>query len=130
MKRLAQLAAVLTIGLIVAQPVLFGLPCALGMPLACTPGCPMAMNGMGADCPMASSGMATSACSQSCCTQAAPQAAPPLIAREKLNIAALAPALAVHAAACLAGPAAVLPPPVESAASSPPTYLLNQVFRI
>ena len=53
MKRFIQIVALFASGLLVVQPALASFPCALGAPQSCAAGCPMAMNDMGPDCPMA-----------------------------------------------------------------------------
>ncbi len=129
MRKLIQFVAILAVGLIAVQPALAGLACVPGMHMACAPGCPMAMGGMGANCPMAGQ-MAAIDCSQDCCAQTHPQAIvlPALVT--KLQFALLASPSAASAATFPAGTDFASRSPVTDEASSPPLYLLNQVLRI
>jgi len=129
MKRIAQFAAVLAIALFVAQPALAGSICIFGQSATCVTGCPMAMDNMGPDCPMAS-GMVASGCSMDCCPGAAMQASEPLAAANKWRTAVQTLALADASEISAANPVAVGPISVKFRGVSPPRYILNQVFRI
>jgi hypothetical protein len=129
MKRIAHFAAVLAIVLLVVQPALAASFCVVGQNAVCTTGCPMAMAGMGPDCPMAS-GMVASGCSMDCCSHGA------MLASESQATADRHRSdmrfMAVVEPAAIAGfePIADRRIISEILGVSPPRYILNQVFRI
>ena len=128
MKRLAQFAALLGMALLALQPALAALPCAVGAPAPCAPGCPMTMSDMGADCPMPAS-MVAGACPGSCCTMRATQPVGQLALLPR-------PTGASHATPVsreLTPQEATADPGIARSADpfvSPPLYLLHRVFRI
>ncbi|HUB51477.1 MAG TPA: hypothetical protein VL986_04990 [Terracidiphilus sp.] len=129
MKRLLQIAAVLVIGLMAAQPVLSSLDCAARMASSCAPGCPMAMSVMAPDCAM--TGMsATQDCTQNCCSRNSVEAMLLQVSTGKARTASSIPA-AILATTTSAPVVAI---PAEAAldvrSSSPPRYIVNRVFRI
>ena len=89
----------------------------------------MAMSGMGADCPMAGA-MTADDCQQNCCAQAQQQAVvlPALVS--KLDARLIAPASALLATSLADSQDLALRNAFLAEASSPPLYLLHQVFRI
>ena len=129
MKRLAQLAAILVIGLLAVQPAFSGQPCSFGATQPCVPGCPEAMNGMGPDCAMAR-GMAASACPLSCCVRSPLTALVAFESSQRLEIPVAAVPFALPLLGPVPGRVPSLYPPLVVRASSPPPYLLNRVFRI
>jgi hypothetical protein len=129
MKRRIQFAAVLVIGLLAVQPALAVLPCVQGAPVACLPGCPMTMSGMGSDCQMTGK-TSTGNCPQNCCSQALPRVLAPLAAPKQLHFSVLASPSALSFALPAAELSLAVPAPIDARAASPPQYLLNQVFRI
>lgn len=129
MKRFAQLVAVLAIALFAIQPALAGMSCMPNQSAACVPGCPMAMDSMGADCPVAGQAMA-SECLPNCCTHGVSPAIAPLVPSERLRLAMFLISAARPDAGQSAKTAASFFAPIESRAVSPPRYILNQVFRI
>jgi hypothetical protein len=129
MKRRIQFAAFLVIALLAVQPALAVLPCVQGAPVACTPGCPMAMSGMGPDCQMTGN-TATGNCPQNCCSQALPRVLAPLEAPKQLHLSMLVSPSALSFAVPAAELSLAVPAPIDARAASPPPYLLNRVFRI
>jgi hypothetical protein len=133
MKQLIQFVSVSVIALLAVQPAHAGVPCVLGAPVACVPGCPMVMSGMAPDCPMngpATSQMTAADCPQNCCAHALPPAVIPLAASGKLKPAAPALFHLLQAALPVSGSALALGAPTDAQFASPPRYILNQVFRI
>jgi len=97
----------------------------------------MGMDGMGPNCPMnhpaagsASRGMASSDCPQNCCGHAFAQAMAPGATSDKLKLIAAAAALAQPGLISFADPLLRPLANLEPQFSSPPRYVLNQVFRI
>jgi hypothetical protein len=128
MKRAFQIAGILLILLIGAGPALAAVGCVLSSS-AMGPSCPMGMTEMAADCPMAHTFAATD-CSQDCCNRSAPiaQVADAVPVKPKFVAVALHFAgLTVSAAPERNARHEVVP---RFAASSPPRYILLQVFRI
>jgi hypothetical protein len=128
MRRLAQFAALLVIGILMGQPVAEALECSRQM-CAMPSACPMEMSAMPPDCPMTQP-MPSVECVPSCCGHARPQPAglnnapmEPVKVQAVLLPAAILTEPSVEAAA-----AVVQPVPIVS--SSPPRFLLNRVFRI
>lgn len=129
MKRLVQFVAVLAIGLLAAQPVLFGLSCVAGSGAACAAGCPMATNTMGLDCPMGNQ-MDASNCGQDCCAKAVPQAVVFAATPEKLKLVVAGSPAPVVVEAFAPRQALAVNARDDTRATSPPRYILDQVFRI
>jgi hypothetical protein len=128
MKRRIQFAAVLLIGLLAVQPALAALPCVQGTPAACVSGCPM-MSSMGTDCHM--NGMtAAGNCPKSCCSRSLPQAFAFVATPIEHHLSALTAPSALVFASSAAEVRVTVRLPIDVRAASPPTYLLNQVFRI
>lgn len=108
-----------------AQPVLAAATCEMASPASC----PMGMSAMGPDCAMAHD-MADAACAQDCCNHALPQAAviTAIPGKPRAGLPAQGPA-AVTEPLHLESVFTPLRTPA-AAASSPPRYIRNQVFRI
>jgi hypothetical protein len=119
----------LAIAFFAAQPVLAAIACAPAQPAAGVPECPMAMDGMGADCPMAGLASANE-CSPNCCTRVFPQALAPFVTSEKLRLALSIAFIALPVAPATAKASAASFTRIETRSASPPLYILNQVFRI
>ncbi len=128
MKRLAQFAAALVIGLLAGQPVAEALGCSRHM-CAMPSACPMEMSVMPPDCPMAKP-MPSVECFPSCCGHALPQPASVNSApMEPVKVqAVLLPAAILTEPSVETAAAVVQPVPIVS--SSPPRFLLNRAFRI
>lgn len=129
MIQLTKIVSVVVVGLLAVAPVLAGLPCAASVHPACAAEGPMAMSGMGADCPMAGQ-MAAGGCPQDCCASAIAQAVTLVAAPERLRLVAAASPPVVAAEVAVHGRAPTVFAETEARASSPPPYLLNRVFRI
>jgi hypothetical protein len=129
MKRLTQLATVAVIALLVVTPALASLPCTSGLRAACAGDCPMMMNGMGTDCPMAGRETA-GGCSPNCCAAAASQVAVFAVTPKKLKLASGVSTPVVIGEAVAQEQSAAIDSQTETRATSPPHYLLNRVFRI
>ena len=130
MKNLLKTAVLIVVSLLAAQPVLSSWSCAAGMAPLCAQGCPMAMAGMGQECPM--TGMsAANECIQDCCARNAVNAVLPKAATVKLR-AGHDSWLSVLAGAAEIGPVDVQRSEIDGGrrADSPPVYLVNRVFRI
>jgi hypothetical protein len=131
MKRLLKFVAAFAIAVLVAQPALASLPCTFGPSVTCAADCPMAMSGMGKDCPMTgSNSVAAADCPQNCCSHRVAQALAPLAEVQKLRLIALSAFLWSPAAAFQPDPAFAQQQPLRFRADPPPRYILNQVFRI
>jgi hypothetical protein len=129
MKRRPQFVAILAMVLLAMQPCFAGLPCASGAPSSCARGCPMAMSGMGQNCP--AHPMVAQACPQGCCGYAMTQAAVLPAAPEKSK--AGTPTLS--AARLNAVPMAFQAHPTGQRSFAVPLapasrYILNHTFRI
>lgn len=129
MKSLVQFVAVLAIALLAVQPAVAGLPCEDAARTTCAPGCPMSMNGMGLDCPMASR-MAAGACSENCCGHALPQVTAPLAVAEGIKLAASAAPSMLPGSISITELVIARWTPIEARFTSPPRHILYQVFRI
>jgi len=128
MKRLLQIAGWLACTLLAVQPAVEGLACTLTMPGAGMV-CPMGMSEMSPDCPMAQQ-MAEAGCMQDCCNHAVPRTAAPAFAPAKRRAGTV---MAATTAAVVAPQISRQTAPIGSPASvssSPPRYILHQVFRI
>ena len=129
MRRRVQFVAVLVIALLALQPILAGVPCAFGMSETCAAGCPMAMNGMGPDCPMTGR-MTTADCPSDCCTHTLPQAAMFPATPGRVKLAVPAHSAVLPEIVFTPGQAPAPQAQIEARIASPPRYILNQVFRI
>jgi hypothetical protein len=129
MKRFAQFALVLAVGLLVTNPVFASSICVFGLSTACVPDCPMPMGGMSSDCPMANPVLAPG-CPVNCCSHATLEATEPFTAAHKVRGVAQPAALAELAEIAIAEPVAVQRVSIGIRGAPPPIYILNQVFRI
>ena len=133
MKRLIQFVAASVIALLAVQPALAGVPCTHGVPVACAPGCPMAMSNMAPDCPMngtVANQMTATDCPQNCCTHALLQPVNLWPASVKLKFAAPTPAIALPAAISTLELASGFNGSIQVRSASPPLRILLHVFRI
>lgn len=144
MKRFAQLAVLLAVTLLAAQPAFAGLPCADQATRAggCAPGCGMAMSPMpdnmpmsrasspmSSDCPMTPQ-ITSDGCAQNCCQETLPLSNAQLSQGTKLSADLAVQLVPAASAIAIATPfRADAPLPVFDSAP-PPLYLLLQVFRI
>ena len=125
MKKLLQCVSILAMGLLIAPASLAALLCAsVGQSMAC----PMAASEMGPDCPMAGAASASN-CPENCCSQPSllkvlAWAHPVRPKLRNLPTAIMPPAIAA------AKPVQALARPINPSASSPPRFILFQVFRI
>jgi len=131
MKKLLQIAAVVLVALLAAQPALAGLLCTMGSPMSRpgAPSCGMVMSQMALDCPMASQSLGP-VCESNCCKDCLPQVVAQLTAaskpqNERAEFVAVAPQTMAGARDLRAIQSSGL---AES--SPPPRYILLQVFRI
>jgi hypothetical protein len=130
-KKILQLAVLVTIALLAMQPAFAGQVCAQGMPVTggCVPGCTMAMSQMGADCPMSLQVTSTD-CEQNCCS-----AGLPLGVAQSATGVNLKAGRTVYFAAVLqpiadAGAVCAATPPSNLDSTAPARYILFHVFRI
>jgi hypothetical protein len=123
MKRLLQIVATVVAGLLVVQPALAELACTAAMQ------CSMGMSATGTACPMGRP-LAAGDCSQDCCGHMLPAANPSwaMLAKPKVQSVPACFTSVVAVAGTESGRAAISLEPVVF--SSPPRYLLLQVFRI
>ena len=141
MKKLLQIVAFFVVALLVAQPVLSGLPCsAESVPLGgCMPGCgmstgqaqmgQMSSGPMSTNCPMAPA-ISSDGCQQNCCHNALLQSFAQPAAGAKSAVARTQQFVPVAQTLALASPAITLAPRTEPGFSAPPLRILFQVFRI
>ncbi|MGA2216871.1 MAG: hypothetical protein ABSG51_02210 [Terracidiphilus sp.] len=129
MKRVLQVAAVVVIAVLAAQPALAGVTCGMltVARTACVSPCGMAMSQMGMDCPMPEH-VAGTGCLQECCRHGFPQGVvqsagvkPKTGGTELIMVS---PAMTPDASLSFA------PARDFIIASAPPRYILLQVFRI
>lgn len=123
MKRLLQTVAVLVASVLAVQPALAALAC------SAESRCPMAMSEMGPDCPMAHS-LEAANCSPDCCDHSTLGASQSWVtlSRPKNHAVDPAPAAGIVVFSTPAVGRGILPDPATQ--SSPPRYILHQVFRI
>ena len=129
MKRMAQFAAILAIAFLMAQPAFASPACTFESAAGCVVDCPMDMQGMGPDCPMTGP-IVSFGCPTDCCSHAAVQAMESIVAPEKLRVGAQQAVASDASEAPIAAPVADRPSGLAIRGSSPPRYLMNQVFRI
>jgi hypothetical protein len=140
MKRLLQIAALISVVLLAGQPAFAGLPCAEGAAtkMGCAVGCTMSMSQagamqMGADCPMPAQA-ATSGCGQNCCQHGLLQGLTQPVAtsqsKKQFKTGRTTHFAAAPQMILSASPTIAAPPPDLSIASPPARYILFQVFRI
>jgi hypothetical protein len=89
----------------------------------------MTMNSMGSDCHMAGK-TTTGNCPQNCCSQSLPQAFAFVTTPIEHHLSALTAPSALPFAIAAAEFHFSVRLPIDRRATSPPAYLLNQVFRI
>lgn len=125
MRRAFQFAAGILALTVAVQPLAAAATCGMASPASC----PIGMSEMSPDCPMAQQ-MAEEACMQDCCNHAVPRAAAPAVATaiRRVGMVTAATTAAVAAPETSRQRTAIGPP--VSVSSSPPSYILNQVFRI
>jgi hypothetical protein len=131
MKKFLQFVAAFVVALLAAQPTLAGVTCGImvssAMPSARS--CEMAMDQMGAMCPMHSHA-AGAGCLQECCRNGWPQALVQSARKARQKVGGTQFLLAVPTPTPT-GIAAFASPPCEAIrAAAPPRYILLRVFRI
>ena len=141
MKKLLQIVAFFVVALLVAQPVLSGLPCsAESAPVGgCMPGCgmsasqaPMAQmpsGPMSTDCPMAPA-VSSDGCQQNCCHTALLQSFAQPATGAKSATAGTEQFVPAAQTLSIASQAVLLSQQTEPGSSAPPLRILFQVFRI
>lgn len=132
MKRLLQFAALALVALLAAQPALAGTSCNMGEPdkAPCAPGCGMQMSEMGADCQMHQQAVGPF-CDQTCCRDGLPAGLAQLAGGDKQRPQRADLSYLVSPVGMAnEGTASKAPPPLPLASTSPPRYILFQVFRI
>jgi len=141
MKKILQFVAFVIVALLVAQPVIAGLPCSAQIIPAggCTPGCGMTMNaaqmgqmaqgGMSSDYPM-SPAISSDGCAQNCCHTGLLQAFAQPATRAKSSAAKTQHFVPAPQILTIESQAVVLSAQTRPGSSAPPLRILFQVFRI
>jgi hypothetical protein len=97
--------------------------------MPCAPECDMAMDHMGANCPLHHDSTGTG-CLQDCCRNGWPQAVAQSASKARPKTSGTPFLVAVPGPASAGIAAFAIPPPGDIDAAAPPRHILLQVFRI